>query len=286
MRIIDQSAELVQPTGDYKKDIEKAARVSYKSEHLITEGSAEKMFDRLVKAGHTSCLEFGTIYLQVPIDVEAVTGYSGYGWNRILLHDGYWYITTNARHVQEHNLWSDVEKYSCKPTKFHAIRKTLKLITNRSTSHELVRHRVFSFCQESQRYCNYSKDKFNGEVTYIRPTWLDIPTGQYGYWDGVWFDHVAFKTLLKDADKATPTNEFLWSLDTAELRYNAFIAQGWTPQQARTLLPNATKTELFMCGFEDDWEQFLKLRDSKTADPMMQDLAKMIKQCLTPKTND
>ena len=71
MRIIDQSAELIQSTGDYKKDIERAARVSYKSEHLITEGSAEKMFERLVNNGHTSCLEFGTIYLKVPIDVTS-----------------------------------------------------------------------------------------------------------------------------------------------------------------------------------------------------------------------
>lgn len=277
MRLIDQKAEVIQSSGNYKLDIEKAARVSYKSEHLITEGSAEKMFDRLVKAGHTSCLEFGTIYLKVPIDVETVTGYSGYAWNRIFLHDGNWYITTNARHVQEHDLWDDVEKYSCEPTEHHTRRITVKFTTNRAVSHELVRHRVFSFCQESQRYCNYSKDKFDGEVTYIRPTWLDIPTGQYGYWDGVWFDHVAFKTQLKDADIANPTNEFLWSLDTAELRYNGFIAQGWTPQQARTILPNATKTEIYMCGFEDDWEGFFKLRDNKNADPMMQDLVKGLK---------
>lgn len=142
MKIIDQSVELIRPTGNYKLDIEKAARVSYKSEHLITEGSAEKMFDRLVNAGHTSCLEFGTIYLTIPIDKESIVNYSGYDWNRIFLHEGNWYITTNTRHVQEHDLWSDVEKYACEPTEYHKRRTTFKITTNRSTSHELVRHKL------------------------------------------------------------------------------------------------------------------------------------------------
>lgn len=274
MIIIDQNAEVVQSTGDYKKDIEVAARVSYKSEHLITEGSAEKMFDRLVKAGHTSCLEFGTIYLKVPIDVEAITSYSGFDWNRIKLHDGYWYITTNARHIQQHNLWDDVEKYQCEPTEHHARRKTVKFVTNRAVSHELVRHRVFSFCQESQRYCNYTKDKFDKSITFIRPCWLDIPTGCYTYWNGDWCDTKAWKILVPEADKSNLTNDFLWSLDYVDLQYRALIVLGWTAQQARSILPNATKTEIYMCGFEDDWKKFLELRDSKNADPMMQDLVK------------
>lgn len=265
MRIIEQSAELVPPSGEYKKDIEIAARVAYKSEHLITEGSAEKMFDRLVNSGHTSCLEFGTIYLRIPVAEVYIADYSAYTWNRLHLSDGYWYITTNARHIQNCNLWSDVEKYGCAPTALHKRRITLKLTTSRTASHELVRHRTFSFCQESQRYCNYSKDKFDNEVTYIKPTWLkDLPTGHYEY-RGI-------------------ANEFLWSLKVAEQCYNGLIAQSWTPQQARTVLPNATKTEIYMCGYEDDWEKFLELRTSKNADPMMQDLAGKIKTIIERET--
>lgn len=281
MRIIDQSVELIQPTGNYKLDIEKAARVSYKSEHLITEGSAEKMFDRLVNAGHTSCLEFGTIYLMIPIDEESIVNYSGYDWNRIFLHEGNWYITTNARHIQEHDLWSDVEKYACEPTEYHKRRTTFKIATNRAISHELVRHRVFSFCQESQRFCNYNKDKFDCGVTFIRPCWMDIPTGEYTCWENDWVDPKAWKILLRDANKSNITNSFLWSLDNADMTYRALTGQGWTAQQARTILPNATKTEIYMCGFDDDWEKFLKLRNNKNADPMMQEVAKRIQEELT-----
>ena len=98
---------------------------------------------------------------------------------------------------------------------------------------EFVRHRVFSFAQESTRYCNYSKDKFGNEITYIEPCWEMQPDE---------------KEL------------FLLQLEHAQIAYNALISSGWTPQQARAILPNSLKTELIMTGFVDDWEHFLSLR--------------------------
>ena len=136
---------------------------------------------------------------------------------------------------------------------------------------EFVRHRVFSFAQESQRYCNYNKDKFNNELTFIRPTWLDIPTGDYTYWDGDWCDIDNIKIQLP-SDNGVADN-FLWCLNNAGMQYKLLINKGLKPQEARGVLPNATKTELVMTGFESDWEHFFKLRCSGAAHPDAKKLA-------------
>ena len=98
---------------------------------------------------------------------------------------------------------------------------------------EFVRHRVFSFAQESTRYCNYSKDKFGNEITFIEPCWgLDNFAGDI------------FKVFLANAEK----------------QYIHLVNQGWKAQEARAVLPNALKTELIMTGFIDDWNHFFDLR--------------------------
>ena len=125
---------------------------------------------------------------------------------------------------------------------------------------ELVRHRVFSFAQESQRYCNYSKYKFSHEITFIDPSWNMILSGVYNgidHFDGDYFNHA-----LRDAEKY----------------YFKLLDLGWTPQQARSVLPNATKTEIIMTGFEDDWRHFFDLRLRGTTGkphPDMQHLAQL-----------
>ena len=143
---------------------------------------------------------------------------------------------------------------------------------------EFVRHRVFSFAQESQRYCNYNKDKFNNELTFIKPTWLNIPTGDYTYWDGDWCDIDNMKIQLP-SDNGIADN-FLWCLNNAGMQYRLLINKGLKPQEARGVLPNATKTELVMTGFESDWEHFLSLRTSKNAHPDAQQLSLKLKELL------
>ena len=114
-----------------------------------------------------------------------------------------------------------------------------------------VRHRVFSFLQESTRYCNYSKNKFGNEVTYIIPCWLNMDEGSYKV--------ISYKMIhnnkdLYDIDDVNSVDRlFLNSLYTNETLYFSLLEQGWKPQQARTVLPNALKTELVMTGFVDDW---------------------------------
>ena len=125
---------------------------------------------------------------------------------------------------------------------------------------ELVRHRVFSFAQESTRYCNYSKDKFGNELTFIIPSWY---TGKDVTGTG--------KLISAENDKEVI---FQSSIKENERNYMELLSIGCTPQQARQILPNALKTEINMCGFVSDWKHFFALRDDKAAHPDMINLAK------------
>ena len=261
MKLINQSAEICKTHGytlqDIYKDIERAARVSYKSEDKITEDSAEKMVKRLINMKHYSPLEFGTVYLKMPMAQLHFTciKYEKNQFSKTIMSDGYFYVTTNYRVIIE-NGWENDLQYMCKPTKHHQRRTTVKFITNRAMTHELVRHRSMSFMQESQRYCNYSKDKFNNEITFIKPCWVNISTTDSAVYDA-----------SSDGDY------FIQALEDAENWYLSLLKEGWTPQQARAVLPNATKTEIYMCGFDRDWEHFFDLRDKTYVDPQMHDLA-------------
>ena len=114
---------------------------------------------------------------------------------------------------------------------------------------ELVRHRVFSFAQESTRYCNYSQDKFGNEITYIIPSWSDIPEGTY-------------KTLAQVTPvvKGVKNRLFFNQLTAVQDAYITLIEEGCTPQEARQVLPNALKTEIVVTGFVSDWRHFFDLR--------------------------
>ena len=125
--------------------------------------------------------------------------------------------------------------------------------------------RVFSFAQESTRYCNYSKDKFGNEITFILPPWVD--DRQLG-------KHNSQELLIQIGRLDNPTYleedlqelYFLFGLANSEVQYFNLINSGWIPQQARAVLPNALKTELVMTGFVSDWEHFFKLRTSILAE--------------------
>lgn len=124
---------------------------------------------------------------------------------------------------------------------------TAKFICDRGVSHEIVRHRLASYSQESTRYCNYSNDRFNGEITVIKPCFLDY--GTHGYED--WYAAMMF----------------------AENTYFSMLNFGCLPQEARAVLPNSTKTELVMTANIREWRHFLKLRCSNNAHPQMREVA-------------
>lgn len=148
---------------------------------------------------------------------------------------------------------------------------TVKFICDRGVSHELVRHRLASFAQESTRYCNYDKDKFGNELTFIIPSWLDIPEGNYTYWDGDWVDIDKLKIQLPDDDGAIST--WLFALAHAETSYRLLIDKDWKAQQARMVLPMSIKTEINMKCNLREWRHFFKLRCSTAAHPDIRILA-------------
>ena len=263
MKLIKPSFEIwEQPTGleGVYKQIEKVGRVCYKSEDKITEDSAKGFVDRMIKSGHGAMLEHGTIYMEfVPYKNHPMPKFYIYNpYSKVVECGGNMYVTTNMRVLVENERLNDLQ-YICKPTEFHEKRVCVHFVCDRGVSHEFVRHRVMSFAQESTRYCNYSKDKFGNELTFIKPYWLDIPTGQYVYWDGDWCDIDKMKIQLPEGEHKD-IDAFLWTLNNAETHYTLLINSGWKPQEARAILPNSLKTELVVTGFTSDWEHFFGLR--------------------------
>ena len=289
MKLIESSVQIIEEKDPYKM-IELAGRTCYHSQDKITEDSAKEFVDRMIKLGHGAMLEHGTIYLTIDGEDPNLSKIQSNPYTKVnlvpyeVLTEGNYtisykaYITTNLRVLIENNL-KELLCYQVEPTEHHEKRITAKFICDRGVSHEFVRHRVFSFAQESQRYCNYNKDKFNNELTFIRPTWLNIPTGDYTYWDGDWCDIDNMKIQLP-SDNGVADN-FLWCLNNAGMQYRLLINKGLKPQEARGVLPNATKTELVMTGFESDWEGFFRLRCSGAAHPDAKKLAdELYKFCL------
>lgn len=288
MRLIKPSYSIIeQPPGleGVYKMIEIAGRTCYKSEDNITEDSAKAFVDRMIKSGHGAMLEHGTVYLDIPWNAteEAfslqlklrIHKYDSNEYSRVVdteeLHS---YITTNLRVLVE-NDWLDDLKYICEPTEHHIKRVSVRFICDRGVSHEFVRHRVFSFAQESTRYCNYSKDKFGNELTFIIPEWCpEIREDSNKGWDPC---SMYDKFLLQNFQSAEDTYFALlkqWDERVPDKRYKTgFRNNPWTPQQARAVLPTAIKTELVMTGFIEDWKHFFFLRDAAPAHPQARELA-------------
>lgn len=165
--------------------IERAARTCYKSEEIITAGSAKKMVKNLIKIGHESTIEHEKI--------------------------------------------------------------TVRIICDRGVTHEIVRHRIASYSQESTRYCNYSNNKFGNEITVIEPIFWAHDDKKYEIW----------KEALFEAEKA----------------YLKLIDLGASPQEARSVLPNSLKTEIVVTMNIREWRHFFKLRTAKAAHPQMREIA-------------
>jgi len=136
---------------------------------------------------------------------------------------------------------------------------TAKFICDRGVSHEIVRHRIASYCQESTRYCDYDK----GQVCFVIPPWVDI---KEGIWDSIRF---------QDERVGECVTEDLWlaSMLCAEQGYQKLRKQGWSPQQARSVLPNSLKTEIVMTANLREWRTFFKQRTAKAAHPQMREVA-------------
>lgn len=199
MRTVEAHVEFINPP-EYAvvlDTIEKVGRTCYKSEHLITEASAEGFVRRLIQRGHEAMIEHGSV--------------------------------------------------------------TLRFVNDRGVSHEEVRHRIASFGQESTRYCNYSKDKFDGEVTYI-----DIERGM---------ELDATVSKLPYEVKLEIIREWMQACLDAERHYMKMLELGATPQIARSVLNNSTKTEICITMNFREWRHFIRLRNDPAAHPQIREVA-------------
>lgn len=278
MKLIDSSFEILEQkpglNGLYEL-ITLAGYTCYKTEKEITSASAKNFINKLIQSGHGAMLEHGTVYMKMTwnskdINTEeqvAAIKYMKNPYSKVNFYheepltscsedrelmNGY--VTTNYRVLVE-NKWLKDLKYVVDPTVYHEPRFTVRFICDRGVSHELVRHRVFSFAQESTRYCNYSSDKFGNELTFIQPSWWDSASDVVKSY---------FNKLIKQA----------------EITYLDLLEYGCTPQQARQVLPNAIKTEIVMTGFKSDWNHFFDLRAIGTTGKPHPDMEKLAKPLL------
>lgn len=193
--IIQKPAVEVLSTESYEdmlRRIERIGRVCYKSEDRIEEGSAEKFIRGIIRRGHESVIEHGSI--------------------------------------------------------------TVKFICDRGVTHEIVRHRIASYSQESTRYCNYVKEKFGSQITCI-----DLATG--------------FRYDLNDETDRKKYDVWQEAMENAERSYFQMIELGATPQEARSVLPNSLKTELVATMDLREWRHFFRLRTDAASHPQMRETA-------------
>ena len=276
MRLIKSSFEVLPQApgleGLYKQ-IEIGARNCYKSEDKITEGSAEKMVEFLKGRGHYSPLEHGTIYLHLSVDTinyYTASKYRENKYSKVVLvnsqeqtsNNGY-YITTNYRVLVE-NGWLNDLIYICEPTEHHEKRVSVMVTCAIGISREFNRHRTFSVSEQSTRYCNYSKDKFGVEITYVIPSWATNLSPEYNDLECSGIDHN--ELVLLD------------SLKQGERHYMVMMKGGAKPQEARDVLPLATATTVMYTGFVSDWKHFFELRTSVGAHPDARAIAIPLKE--------
>jgi thymidylate synthase (FAD) len=248
MKTVNSSYEIIKPDGKniagMLRFITRCAYTCYKTNKEITDDVAATFVDGLIKSGHTAMLEHGTVYLSIPVNriSQDVSNkmkllISCHLWTRytekVIDDMPHVVIVTNFRVIVENNLQDFMKRFWYIPTDDELLcRPTIKFICDRGVSHEIVRHRVFSFAMESTRYCNYSKDKFGNSVTFVSPDWMN----------------------MADDD------EFKKDLETLESIYFKWLDRKKAPELARYFLPTGVKTELIVTGFNDDWDHFFDLR--------------------------
>ena len=249
MKLINPSWEIIKQNpgleGIYEQ-IELAGRTCYKSTRK--EGTTAKDFvDRMINSKHFSMLEHGAVYLKIPIYYSDDWDQSNKGkiFNKVanspyskIIRDSsnnFWYLSTNLRVIKENNAEFLLE-YWCEPTEFHEKRITIKFVADIHFYKDTTRHRLFSWAIESTRFCNYMKEKFGMSVSFMKPTWIreeDIPE------------------LEEDCR-------------TIESIYFKWINKGYQAQHAAYFLPQGTKAEVIMTGFQSDYSYFFDLRAKGT----------------------
>ena len=253
------------------------------------------------EALHLSVCEHGTVHLKFPSFMpraaamwEAV--YKNNKYSKTNKHEGYLYVTTNMRVVIENKAVDTLEFIDATPNcPYYINRVTVNFVTNIGVSRELNRHRVNSICEESTRYCSYDKGKFGNSITVTKVPWIDweasldnegnsYKTKVRSNYD-IYNDE--FMTILpQDTVGWTAVDWYLYSIAIANLTYCKLRELGWQAQQARDILPLATKTQVVHTAFIGDWEHWIKLRSGECSGkvhPEMRELAAKLVELVYPK---
>lgn len=280
MKLIKQSFQFVNQKGftlrDIYKHIEYCARISYKSQDKITDTSYKKFVIMLKSRGHDRPFEFGTVHLKMSssqFDALQMLLIKNKVYNDCWIKynvidtekESICYITTNYRYYMELCRYDrEISEYlDPSDNPFYPRRYTVHMILDRGVMDEFRTHVGLSHLAESTRYCNYSKDKFGNEVTFIKPDWYK--------------GHI--EPINNVYEPGYETSElFLQACEDAESWYLNLLKEGLTPQQARSVLPLGIKSELISCGFEDAWKNFFYRRNAPDAHPMAQEIAKPMHQ--------
>lgn len=260
MKTFTSTVEYIRQSFDYMgmlRHIEKCGRICYKS--TPKDDNPQKFIKQLISRGHLSPLEHGTVYLVLDplyksqhdlIEFFKLNKYSVVNFD----NSRYAYVTTNYRVLIENGKGNALE-HMTSPMPMHEKRHTFLIHSDIGLSREGNRHRTFSICEQSTRYCNFSKERFSGELEFMEPSWWNI-RGRF--------------------------NRFLAKLGLriSEWVYMKLIHRGCSPQEARMVLPLATGTWYVYTAFEKDWEHFLELRCAAGAHPDMRVLAESIRSVI------
>ena len=244
--------------GVYQQ-IERAGRVCYKSENNTTDTSAKPFVERMIQSEHFAMLEHGTVYLtcthgELPL-------YATNKFSHCNTINGKDYITTNLRVLAENKAMDDL-KYLCDYEEgSHELRITVHFTTQIAITREYNRHRANSMAEQSTRYCNYSKNKFDNEITINLPTWVE----EAGFDGSQETEDYRLEDMCADiaegrSQEWSKLETWIFANQAAEYAYMKLIEAGCKPQEARTILPLDCNTELVHTAFVSDWKHFFDLR--------------------------
>lgn len=265
MKIVDPKVEIIHEENPLRR-IELCGRVCYKSERKITDDSAKTFVKKLVERGHTSVLEHARVI--VPGDransiaYHYMDKYSEYPYG--FEYRARFGIDDRGKYVYKMNV-RDFCAIGGTPEELETLKNaddymTVRFTCDRAIANELVRHRVFSFSQESTRYVNY---KTHG-LEVIRPVPLE------------WAKQSEDPSELSDGLADSRFQEWFFGCRQAEYKYRRMILEDCPPQEARLVLPLSTKTELIMTGTYSQWSEMLKLRLDRAAHQQMRYLMELL----------
>lgn len=284
--------------GMYKM-MEKAARICYKTEDRIGEGTAEKIIENtIIPSGHTSVLEFGTVYLK--FNILLIWKWLKYvldRYSRVRVRLSGAYVTTTYRTIMQGGYKDPVEaiknkfdkdwkkdlEHWCEPTEKHHKRYCFHFVMDRVGSQSVMRHRGvwgISYAQESTRFVNYANENFGKEITFSIPSKLYeiiselLSSGECPKSAARWTDEQWIEYLEKNNKEWI---EYETALKQSEESYMKLIGLMWKPQDARGVLNLDVKTEFMMLAYKEDWKMWLFRRLDTHAHKHIQWFAKQVK---------